>query len=176
MQYNAAGLLKDSVGARRSFAFEYEEITTPDENFREIAGVVRLLRIDNGILAQVEVRGRTQDQCSRCLGDAMVEIEAYLEEEYYPTNNFEGFTGGDEDNTGEFVDPALLIDEDNILSVREPVRQAFLGVKPIAPLCRDDCKGICPTCSADLNEAPCECSPQQEIPEWAKSLRSLEIN
>ena len=175
MQYNAAGLLKDSVGARRNFAFDNEEITSPGENFREIAGVVRLLRTDKGILAQVEVHGLIEDQCSRCLGDARVQIKANLEEEFYPTNYFDGFTGSDEDGTGDIDDPALLIDEDNILNMREPVRQAFLSVKPIAPVCRDDCKGICPTCSADLNKAACPCSPQQEIPEWAKSLRSLEI-
>ena len=175
MQYNAAGLLKDDVGARRNFAFENEEIMTPGENFRHVAGVVRLLRTDRGILAQTEVHGLTHDLCSRCLGDAEVEVEAYLEEEFYPTNYFEGFTDRDGDNSGGIDDPALLINEDNILDMREPVRQAFVSVKPLAPVCRDGCKGLCPTCSADLNEEACQCSPQEEIPEWAKSLRSIEI-
>ena len=26
-------------------------------------------------------------------------------------------------------------------------------------LCREDCKGLCPTCGADLNEGECECPP-----------------
>ncbi len=176
MQYNAAGLLKDSVGARRNFAFEYEEIMMPGENFREVAGVVRFLRTDKGILAQAEVNGLTHALCSRCLGNAKVEVEAYLEEEFYPTNYFEGFTGRDEAGGCGIDDPALLIDEYNILDLREPVRQVFLSVTPIAPVCRDDCKGMCPTCSIDLNEAACRCSPQQVTPEWAKSLRSREIN
>ena len=176
MQYNAAGLLKEGIGARRNFAFENEEITTPGESFRAVAGVVRLLRTDKGILVQAEVHGLTHDLCSRCLGDAKVEIEAYLEEEFYPKNYFEGLTARDGGSGGDIDDPALLIDDDNILDIREPVRQALVSATPIAPVCRDDCKGICPACSADLNEAPCECSPQQEIPEWAKSLKSLEIN
>ncbi len=176
MQYNAAGLLKEDVGARRNFAFENEEITTPGESFRAVAGVVRLLRTDKGILVQAEVHGLTHDLCSRCLGDAKVEIEAYLEEEFYPKNNFDGLTARDGGSGEDIDDPALLIDDDNILDMREPVRQALVSTTPLAPVCRDDCKGICPACSADLNEAPCECSPQQEIPEWAKSLRSLEIN
>ncbi len=95
MQYNAAGLLKEDIGARRNFAFENEEITTPGENFRAVAGVVKLLRTDKGILAQAEVHGLTHDLCSRCLGVAKVEIEAYLEEEFYPKNYFEGFTARD---------------------------------------------------------------------------------
>ncbi len=176
MQYNAAGLLKDSIGAKRNFAFENEKITSPGESFRNLAGVVRLLRTDRGILAQAEVHGLTHDLCSRCLGEAKVPVEVYLEEEFYPTNYFEGFTERDEDSNGQFDDPALFINEDNILDLREAVRQAFVGASPIAPICQDGCKGICPTCSADLNKAPCECNHEQEIPEWAKSLRSLEIN
>ena len=27
-------------------------------------------------------------------------------------------------------------------------------------LCRDDCKGLCPTCGKDLNEGPCGCKKQ----------------
>lgn len=175
MQYNVAGLLKEGIGARRNFAFENEKITTPGENFREVAGVVRLLRTDKGILAQAEVHGLTSDQCSRCLGNTMVEVEVYLEEEFYPTNYFEGFTERDEGKGDGFDDPALLINEDNILDLREPVRQNFVSAIPLAPLCRDGCKGICPTCSIDLNKAGCKCSPEQEVPEWAKSLRSLGI-
>lgn len=175
MQYNVAGLLKDGVGARRNFAFENEEITSPGESFTDITGVVRLLRTDRGILAQTEVHGLNQDLCSRCLGDAEIEIKVSLEEEFYPTNYFEGFAEIDGDIGDGNDDPSLLINEDNILDMREPVRQAFVGAKPLAPVCLNDCKGLCSTCSADLNKAACECRPQEETPEWAKSLRSLEI-
>ncbi len=27
---------------------------------------------------------------------------------------------------------------------------------PAAPLCRDDCRGLCPICGTDLNEDPCD--------------------
>ncbi len=100
---------------------------------------------------------------------------AYLEEEFYPTNYF-GDIAERDDNNGGLDDPALLINEDNILDIRESVRQTFVAAKPIAPVCRESCKGLCPICSINLNESTCQCSPDQEIPEWAKSLRSLEIN
>ncbi len=175
MQYNAAGLLKDSVGARRNFAFENEEIRTPGENFREVAGVVQLLRTDKGVLAQAEVHGLASDQCSRCLGHAKVEVEVYLEEEFYPTNYFEGFTERDDGASDGFDDPALCIYEDNILDLREAVRQNFVSAIPLAPVCREGCKGLCPSCSTNLNQEACKCSPEKEIPEWAKSLKSIEI-
>ena len=35
------------------------------------------------------------------------------------------------------------------------VREAVLLELPLAPLCREDCAGLCPTCGADRNEADC---------------------
>ncbi len=29
-------------------------------------------------------------------------------------------------------------------------------------LCREDCKGLCPACGADLNEGPCACRPETD--------------
>ena len=34
-----------------------------------------------------------------------------------------------------------------------------LGV-PVKPLCREDCRGLCPRCGADLNQQSCACPPQ----------------
>jgi uncharacterized protein len=32
---------------------------------------------------------------------------------------------------------------------------------PVQPLCRTDCKGLCPVCGSDLNQAGCSCSGKQ---------------
>ena len=32
---------------------------------------------------------------------------------------------------------------------------------PLVPLCDEDCKGLCPTCGANLNEGPCGCEKEQ---------------
>ena len=53
-------------------------------------------------------------------------------------------------------------------------RDAVLLELPLAPLCRPDCAGLCPTCGADLNEGPCACPPAEGDPRWAAldALRS----
>jgi uncharacterized protein len=38
-----------------------------------------------------------------------------------------------------------------------PIRDTVLLAVPIAPLCKPDCKGICPECGANLNEVECSC-------------------
>ena len=37
----------------------------------------------------------------------------------------------------------------------------FVFELPLVPLCDEDCKGLCPTCGANLNEGPCGCEKEQ---------------
>ena len=40
----------------------------------------------------------------------------------------------------------------------EPLfREQFVLAIPFAPLCREDCKGLCPQCGTDLNSGTCSC-------------------
>ena len=49
----------------------------------------------------------------------------------------------------------------------EPMaREAVMLELPQAPLCREDCLGLCPTCGADRNEGGCGCAPAID-PRWA---------
>jgi uncharacterized protein len=44
---------------------------------------------------------------------------------------------------------------------------------PMKPLCRPDCKGLCPGCGSDLNQSPCACAAETTDPRWdaLKALR-----
>lgn len=49
----------------------------------------------------------------------------------------------------------------------EPLaREAIVLELPVAPLCKEECSGLCPECGADLNEAACSCAPPSD-PRWA---------
>ncbi len=45
-------------------------------------------------------------------------------------------------------------------------RDAILLDLPLAPLCREDCAGLCPTCGADRNEEACDCPTEVIDPRW----------
>jgi uncharacterized protein len=49
-----------------------------------------------------------------------------------------------------------LLDE-GVLDLTEAVRQYRETALAMQPLCRPDCKGLCPVCGSDLNEGPCNC-------------------
>lgn len=40
------------------------------------------------------------------------------------------------------------------------LREAIILALPGYPVCRDDCRGLCPRCGANLNEGPCGCGPE----------------
>ena len=49
----------------------------------------------------------------------------------------------------------------------EPLaRDAVLLELPLAPLCAEDCRGLCPTCGANRNTEPCAC-PRPVDPRWS---------
>jgi len=52
-------------------------------------------------------------------------------------------------------DDDVVFHDGRALDLDVPVREAAILARSMAPLCRPDCKGLCPVCGADLNERPC---------------------
>ena len=65
-----------------------------------------------------------------------------------------------------------MVTEDGCLDVDELLRELFEMNFPQKILCREDCRGLCPRCGADLNTAPCTCSGTTPDPRLA-SLGAL---
>jgi uncharacterized protein len=55
---------------------------------------------------------------------------------------------------------------DDTIDLGPLVRDAIVLDLPGAPLCREDCAGLCPQCGADRNEGPCSCVAPRD-PRWA---------
>lgn len=52
--------------------------------------------------------------------------------------------------------------QDTGIDLSEAIREAVITAIPMAPHCREDCKGICPYCGQDLNIKECSCPKQGE--------------
>ena len=44
-----------------------------------------------------------------------------------------------------------------IVDISEEIREDLLLILPVAFHCKEDCKGLCPRCGADLNTESCRC-------------------
>lgn len=54
------------------------------------------------------------------------------------------------------TDLELVLPEDANVDLDPLVREYLLLEVPIAPVCKPDCKGLCPVCGEDLNAGLCE--------------------
>ena len=49
---------------------------------------------------------------------------------------------------------------DESFDISEDIREDILVNFPMKVLCKDDCKGICPSCGIDLNSKQCRCKKE----------------
>jgi uncharacterized protein len=52
------------------------------------------------------------------------------------------------------------------------VRERIILALPLKPLCREDCKGLCPHCGASRNTESCDCTDERQDERWSQ-LRKL---
>jgi len=105
--------------------------------------------------------------CSRCAGSFEIPVDRAFEAVFVTAD------------TGE-ADGAVELDENDldldyygggvIDGVRLLAEQILLEL-PMKVLCAKDCKGLCATCGANLNETDCDCEAQVD-PRW-ESLKDL---
>lgn len=54
-------------------------------------------------------------------------------------------------------DDYMKFHDGRTLDLRDEARETLLLELPLAPRCREDCRGLCPRCGSDLNEKACAC-------------------
>lgn len=62
-------------------------------------------------------------------------------------------------------DTYRLQSHDTEVDLRPVVREELALAVPRFMVCRDDCRGLCPSCGKDLNAGPCDCKPAAD-PRW----------
>lgn len=91
-------------------------------------------------------------ECTRCLKPISDSLEIDIQELYY----YPGNEPDDEAarNEGERID------------IEPVLRDAVVLDLPFAPLCNQDCQGICPVCGSDLNDDPDHGHDIELDPRW----------
>ena len=146
--HNVAGLLAQPPGTSRTVAVAGVMLDLgPDLRQADpIEGTVRVARTNRGLLVTGRFATSLEEQCSRCLKDIEVPLDVSLEEEVLPSIDMA--TGLPVDTSAEPDVPRLS--DHHELDLEPLVREAIQLAEPIAPLCREDCPGLCPVCGAEL--------------------------
>lgn len=121
---------------------------------------------------QGKVAATGKIECVRCLMSFSCELE-------YETN----FTVRENDKESSRDTQEVFDDEETLsfvgrgltVDVTDQVRQAVLLAETVHPLCAPNCKGLCSSCGANLNQRDCQCSHDHIDSRWdgLKSLKDL---
>jgi uncharacterized protein len=170
--WNVAGLLGEPIGSVRDYAIDGVTLEPRDELrlARPIDGLVHLARTNRGLLVDAGSRTALAMECARCLREIEVPIEVEIQEEALPSIDIHS---GQPIAAAEGDDDLLRLSDHHELDLEQTLREGILLAEPIAPLCREDCPGLCPVCGERLEEGSHE-HPDDEIDPRLEALMAFQ--
>lgn len=127
------------------FFFEYspetELIDLPNAEIVlpiKIFGTVTLTG-DHSAVADAQVDFSIKGECTRCLSETTKDYLLEFEESF------------------DQNDPNGYPVKNDTIDLTKVVNDLIMINSPVSFLCKDDCKGICLNCGANLNEQECKC-------------------
>ncbi|TGD88049.1 DUF177 domain-containing protein [Mycolicibacterium sp. CH28] len=120
---------------------------------------LRLESVSEGVLVTGTVYAATRGECSRCLAPVAGDVEIELTELFaYPDSATESTT--EEDEVGHVIDDTI--------DLEQPIVDAVGLALPFAPLCTENCPGLCTRCGVALASAEPDHHHDLIDPRWAK--------
>ena len=136
-----------------------------------LAADVVFTRAGHDVLAAGQLTGAVTLPCGRCLEPADVPVNVAFHMTFVPA-------GGDAEEPLELELTEQVIDVRTYdlgkIDLEETLREELLLALPYAPVCREDCKGLCPRCGENQNLSACACPPEPTDDRWA-SLRGVKL-
>jgi uncharacterized protein len=149
IRFQISDLLSHPGSSRTESAVEPVSARLPNASVDDDAEVSMTLRsMSDGIIVRGRVRTAVDLTCTRCLTEWTAGIEVPLEAVF----RLEPDDADDE----------LPIESGGWIDLDSVVHDEVSLALPSRPLCREDCRGLCPTCGTDLNIDPCDGHGEQQ--------------
>ncbi|MBI5059198.1 DUF177 domain-containing protein [candidate division KSB1 bacterium] len=132
-----------------------EELELDPSVFNAVHADLTLDRHDRYLQFEFRLHAEVGLQCDRCLADFTSAVEVRSPMIYVLGTPSRGEAIDDPDLT---VIPPHTSD----LDLTADLRDALILALPRKRLCRETCRGLCPTCGADWNESVCACATRSE--------------
>jgi uncharacterized protein len=179
--------IKD-VGLRRSWDVAREaadEMVAGDRAGYRARGPVHvdahLEKIERRVRVDAHGKAELTVPCGRCLAPVPIDLPVDFELTLVPADEYRDAPRGEKDEhagrpAGSFEPERAEEDvyTGKVIDLDPLVREQLVLSLPAYPVCRDDCKGLCPVCGGDLNERECGCDRHVPDPRWAK-LKNLKL-
>lgn len=163
MIISIADSMKKAVSKEVDFSFEAPVLESSEEDRTEFTEPVRVkgtVRIDKGRLdLDVQVQTRLRLACSRCLDDIDQEVMMTIQETWAQ-------------NVADDDLDTMPLSEGDTVDLTDLLTKDIISSLPMQTLCRENCKGLCQECGANLNRETCDCDKEQVDPRFA-ALKDL---
>jgi uncharacterized protein len=129
----------------------------------EIPVSLRLHKHENEIVVWGRASLTATEECSRCLETFGRKFDVQFEAFCDKISALKAEEGLADAESETFV----VSHDGRILNLGPCLLEAIVLSLPIKPLCREDCKGLCPICGKNLNEGTCNCQGNKIDARWS---------
>lgn len=154
-------------GQSRHLEYRFAGFDTQDEDIRcteqpfvsfDLSRRLTEVRIVGRVVATFEAA------CDRCLAPVTCACDETVDLRYVPRSEVQ--TLEDERELGE-KDLVYASYDGDTIDLGDVVREQIFLIVPAKLLCREDCRGLCPSCGIDLNVTQCACQVLDGDPRWS---------
>jgi len=132
-----------------AFGAEDFRITAPIELSTDVRKDGQKFRLVGTLSTAVEM------PCSRCLDPLTIPVQTAFDLMFLPQAD-----AAERDELEHKIDDddvGVSFYSDDTIDLGQLVREQIYLTLPMKPLCRPDCRGLCPICGNNRNLAPCQC-------------------
>jgi DUF177 domain-containing protein len=119
--------------------------------------VIKDIRLNGNLATSLEL------PCARCLDPVVQDVSRNFDLLYRPL----GIDAGNKELSVTVAEAEVGYYEGKGLLLEDVLREQVLLSVPLKVICREDCKGLCPTCGGNRNTEPCSCAPPLGDPRWS---------
>jgi DUF177 domain-containing protein len=125
--------------------------------------VIKDIRLQGDLATTLEL------PCARCLDPVTQSVARTFDLLYRPL----GTDAGNEELSVTAAEAEIGYYQGEGVLLEDALREQVLLALPLKVVCRENCKGLCPTCGKNRNTEGCSCAPPPADPRWSplKDLR-----
>ncbi len=139
-RFNIGFIIAEASGYSREIPLAIPKTSIePDLDLQNVYGDIIFTRTSEGIFVQARIGAYIQSECGRCLDEFLYNCKTEFTELYtFPSH--------------ATADTELIVPPTGIVDLSPLVREYLVLAMPINPICKPDCKGLCPVCGENLNK------------------------
>lgn len=141
----------------------------------------KLSKIERRVRLEAHVEAKVTAACGRCLAPVSLDLPVDFELTLVPEGEYVDAPRDGKDSTKAVAAGSFGPEEaeeetyaGKAIDLDPLLREQLLLALPTYPVCKDDCKGLCPVCGNNLNERECGCDPHVPDPRWA-GLKNVKL-